>query len=145
MPVLSDLDHAHCERLLRGGTFGRIVVVTPHGAEIVPVNYAVDADTIVVRTASDGLLARHGDGAELVFEIDFVDHERWQGWSVVARGTGAVVHDLPNAGSGGPRIRPWPDGDHGSELRLTWTGLSGRQVGWAVPDAADARTHRTAP
>lgn len=129
MPVMSELDHAACERLLRHERFGRVVVVTPHGAEIVPVNYTVDGDAVVVRTATHGLLARHCHGAPLVFEIDCVDHDRWQGWSVVARGTGEVVHDPPTVGAGRPRVRPWPDGERSSELRLTWSELSGRQVG----------------
>jgi len=136
MPLLSELDRVHCERLLRGETFGRIVVVTPHGAEIMPVNYVVDAGAIVVRTAADGLLARYGEGAELVFEVDFVDRDRWQGWSVVARGTGALVHDPPDATR--PRVRPWPDGEHSCQLRLTWTELSGRQVGRIGDDMAEA-------
>ena len=139
MPVMSELDRTACERLLRRETFGRVVVVTPGGAEIVPVNYVVDADAIVIRTATDGLLASHGRGAPLVFEIDFVDRDRWQGWSVVARGTGEVVDDAPPTAPGHPRVRPWPDGDHGSELRLAWTELSGRQVGRQVSGVGSAR------
>jgi len=133
MPVMSELDHAACDLLLRRETFGRVVMITPHGAEIVPVNYAVAGDAVVIRTSTDGLLARHGHHAPLVFEIDWVDHDRWQGWSVVARGQGEIVH-LPETPEPGrwPRVRPWPDGERGSELWLAWTELSGRQVGRAA-------------
>ena len=131
MPVMSELDRSACERLLRRETFGRVVLVTPHGAEIVPVNYTVDDDVIVVRTASHGLLGRHAHGAPLVFEIDAVDHDRWQGWSVVARGRGEVVRDPEVGDPGRPRVRPWPDGERAVEVRLAWTELSGRQVGRA--------------
>jgi len=139
MPVMSELDRVACERLLRRETFGRVVVVTPDGAEIVPVNYAVDDDAIVVRTASGGLLARHGHHEPVVFEIDFVDRDRWQGWSVVARGIGEVVADAPPPAPGHARVRPWPDGDHASELRLAWTELSGRQVGPRLDDSGSGR------
>ena len=33
MPALRDLDRAECERLLRGSTFGRVVLVTPEGPD----------------------------------------------------------------------------------------------------------------
>ena len=97
MPALRDLDRAECERLLRGSNFGRVVLVTPERPEIVPVNYVVHAGAIVIRTSPTGILARHAEGAELVFEVDRVDDEYWSGWSVVARGPGQVVTDPPAA------------------------------------------------
>jgi hypothetical protein len=137
MPVMRELEPAVCERLLRRATVGRVVVSTPRGPEIVPVNYAVDQDTIVIRTTPGGLLARYGDGAVVVFEIDALDHERWHGWSVVARGGGVVVHPPNNAAGRRTRVRPWAHGDRTSELRVTWSELTGRQVGagWDVEAA----------
>jgi len=129
MPALRDLDPAECERLLRGSNFGRLVLVTPERPEIVPVNYVVHAGAIVVRTSPTGILARHADGAELLFEVDRVDDEYWSGWSVVARGPGQVVTDPPTGFGDRPRVRPWADGDRGCEIRLHWTTLSGRQIG----------------
>ena len=67
MPVLRELDRAECERLLRRGTFGRVVLVTHHGPDVVPVNYTVVGDAVVVRTAPDGTLARHGHGRPIAF------------------------------------------------------------------------------
>ena len=111
-----------CERLLRRGTFGRVVLSTPHGNEIVPVNYAVHESTVVVHTSPDGLLARHADGAELLFEVDLVDEERWNGWSVVARGRGRISHDFRAV----PPVRPWAAGERSCELQLRWDVLTGR-------------------
>ena len=131
MPALIELTSDACEHLLRRGTFGRIALSTPRGYDIVPVNYALDEATVVVHTSPDGILARYADGAELLFEVDLVDHERWHGWSVVARGRGRIV-SLGAALQAVPhRVRPWPDGDRSCELRLTWDELSGRQVGAA--------------
>lgn len=129
MPALRDLDTAACERLLQRGSFGRLGLVTPTGPEIVPVNYAVDDGTIVIRTSPEGIIACHGHLAELVFEVDFIDDEYWSGWSVVAHGRGAVVRDPQPGAPGRPRVVPWADGERTCELRLTWTELSGRQVG----------------
>jgi uncharacterized protein len=127
MPAISVLSPDECERLLLRGTFGRVVLVTPRGPDIFPVNYAVHGDDIIVRISPDGQLARHGDGAALAFEVDLVDEERWHGWSVVARGRGQVVAE-PRADAG-RSARPWADGDRHSELRLTWVELTGRKVG----------------
>ena len=73
MPEIHELDLPTCARLIRRGAFGRFAFVSPRGPEIVPVNYAVHGDAVVVRTAPDSALARHGAGAELIFEVDAVD------------------------------------------------------------------------
>jgi hypothetical protein len=126
MPVLRDLAPSQCERLLRRGTFGRVALTTPDGPEIVPVNYAVRDDAVVVRTTPDGLLARLADGRRIAFEVDLVDESRWHGWSVVAHGVGEIATDVTGR-PGGPRA--WADGERSCELRLAWTRLSGRRVG----------------
>ena len=144
MPALRDLDRAECERLLRGSNFGRVVLVTPERPEIVPVNYVVRAGSIVIRTSPTGILARHAEGAELLFEVDRVDDEYWSGWSVVARGPGHVVTDPPTGIGELPRVRPWADGDRSAELHLQWTELTGRQVGVAWDAAGALFSRRTA-
>ena len=130
VPVLRELDRDECERLLRRGTFGRVVLVSPRGPEIV-----VGA-VVVVRTTPDGTLVRYGADRAIAFEVDVVDDAQWQGWSVVARGVGVLVTDPP-AGLDRAWLRPWADGDRAVELHLPWTELTGRQVG-AAWDGADA-------
>lgn len=129
MPALIKLSFDECERLLRRGTFGRIVLSTPHGNNIVPVNYAVHGDAVVVSTSPEGMLARYADGADLLFEVDLVNDERWNGWSVVARGRGRVGYD--GANDRPAPVRPWADGDRSCEVRLAWDKLTGRRVGVA--------------
>ena len=143
VPVLRELDRAECERLLRRGTFGRVVLVTHRGPDVVPVNYTVVGDAVVVRTAPDGTLARHGHGRPIAFEADFADDDQWQGWSVIARGVGELVTDPPT-GLGRARVRPWADGDRSAELHLQWTELTGRQVGVAWDAAGALFSRRTA-
>ncbi|HEX5087633.1 MAG TPA: pyridoxamine 5'-phosphate oxidase family protein [Nocardioides sp.] len=128
MPLLRELDTAQCERLLRRAVFGRVVLMTPDGPEAVPVNYIVRDDTVVVRTGPEGLVARYADGQRIAFQVDLVDETYWQGWSVVARGLGEVVHAVPEV-PGRPAPRPWAAGDRSTELRLAWTELTGRCVG----------------
>jgi hypothetical protein len=135
MTSLVTLSDSECERLLRAGVFGRMVLSTPSQTEILPVNYAVMGDAILVRTAHGSLLDRYAHGAQLLFEVDQVDHERWQGWSVVARGRGERIDEdcLTGAERGSPGPPPWVSrGD--VWIRLRWDGVSGRKLG----DAWDA-------
>jgi nitroimidazol reductase NimA-like FMN-containing flavoprotein (pyridoxamine 5'-phosphate oxidase superfamily) len=129
MPALRELSPSQCERLLRRGAFGRVVMATSDGPEIVPVNYAISADTVVIRTSPTGLLARHADGRSIAFEVDLVDESRWIGWSVVAHGTGQILPDPDDRSPDRVRARTWADGDRSCELRLAWTRLTGRRVG----------------
>jgi len=127
MPALIELTVDECERLLRRGTFGRVVLSTPRGNEILPVNYTVHESVVVIHTSPDGILARYAHGAELLFEVDLVDEERWNGWSVVARGRGRISLDFRAV----PPVHPWAAGDRSCELQLSWEELSGRRVGAA--------------
>jgi hypothetical protein len=131
MSYLETLHPHECERLLRAGVFGRIVLSTPMKTEIIPVNYAGMADAVLVRTASGSLLDRYAAGAELVFEIDQVDHERWHGWSVVARGLGERLEEveLTDGERGSPGPPPWLTRDRDVWIRLRWDELTGRKLG----------------
>lgn len=128
MPALHELDPVQCERLLRRGTFGRVGLSTPHGPVILPVNYAVHDDAVVIRTTADGVLARYGHENQIVFEVDAIEEERWRGWSVLAHGRGRLVVD-PSRRPPGEVARPWAGGERTAELRLVWTELTGRRVG----------------
>lgn len=128
MPDLLELDPDLCERLLRRGTFGRVGLWAPPGPLILPVNYAVHDDAVVVRTSPDGTLARYGHDRQIVFEVDGVEEERWRGWSVLAHGRGELVTD-PSPRPSGERAHPWAGGGRTAELRLAWTELTGRRVG----------------
>jgi len=126
-----DLDRDECVRLLRAGVAGRVAVCTPNGPHIIPVNYAVVDDTIVLRTAPYSLLGTYGRDTTLAFEVDQLDYERQRGWSVVARGRGENVSDLEELDHIREvwEPRPWAGGTRSLYLRLRWTELSGRQVG----------------
>jgi hypothetical protein len=129
MPEIHDLDLPTCERLIRRGAFGRFAFVSPRGPEIFPVNYVVHGRAVVVRTGPDSALARHGAGAELAFEMDAVDHEYWNGFSIIARGVGEIVAAPPVPEAGAPPPRPWAAGDRSTVVRMAWTEISGRAVG----------------
>ena len=62
-PRMHLLDRDECLRLLAGDEIGRLAFVSRSGAMVVPVNYALYADTIVsVRTQAPSSMTAHGPG-----------------------------------------------------------------------------------
>ena len=126
-----ELSRPQCEALLRSGVVGRVAVNSPDGPHIIPVNYSVVDDAIVIRTSPYGLLGTHGQDALIAFEVDQFDYENQRGWSVLARGRSEAVQS-------GPELdhiqdvwepRPWAGGRRPVFLRLAWHELTGRQLG----------------
>lgn len=140
-----DLTREECERLLRAGIAGRLAICTPTGPHIVPVNYSVVDDAIIVRTSPYSVLGTYGRDSMLAFEVDQFDHERQRGWSVVARGRAdAVVRpaELEHIRETW-EPRPWAAGARSLYLRLRWTELSGRRIGAAWDPQAGLPVRRT--
>jgi nitroimidazol reductase NimA-like FMN-containing flavoprotein (pyridoxamine 5'-phosphate oxidase superfamily) len=86
---------AECRELLTRHHFGRfgfmdVVGVLP---SIVPVNYLLDNDKIVIRTDAGSKLAAALRGAPVAFEVDGVDENHQVGWSVVVRGRAEEITD----------------------------------------------------
>ena len=128
MPEVHEIDLPTCERLLRRGAFGRFALTT-HAARRSSRSTTSSGTTPSSCAPTRRALARHAAGAPLVFEVDAVDPEYWNGFSVIARGVGELVEDPPKPGSGTPTARPWAGGDRSCEVRLRWTELTGRRVG----------------
>jgi uncharacterized protein len=145
MPESRDIDPRECERLLRAGVVGRVGVATPDGPHIIPANYAVFEDTIVVRTSSYSVLGSYGPNAMLAFEVDHIDHERHVGWSVLARGRAWAEQDPDEIA----RIReswpprPWASGHRNVYLRIRWSALTGRALGADWSHRNEMPVHRT--
>ena len=119
-----------CLDLLDGGVVGRVALSTPLGPRIVPVNYAMYDGAIVFRTTPYSELGTHGPRSEAAFEVDHLDYEHHQGWSVVALGrleelAPEEVDDLRKVWE----PRPWAAGHRNLFLKLVWRELSGRRIG----------------
>jgi uncharacterized protein len=140
-----ELKRSECQALLRAGVFGRIAFSTEDGPVAMPVNYSVSDTAVNVRTAMDSLLARYAVGVRVAFEIDHVDYAHHRGWSVMVRGTMAVVDDPAEVA----RIRsvweprPWASGDRSLLLKLPWTELTGRRLGSGWNPLSELPVHRT--
>jgi uncharacterized protein len=126
-----ELSPRECRELMRERVVGRIAICTASGPEIFPINYVVDGDSIVFRTAPYSTLGTYSWDAEIAFEVDHADVEHKTGWSVLAVGHAELIDDPNEVAalrlSGGPE--PWAEGPRRLYIRLKWTRLTGRRIG----------------
>lgn len=128
------MDREECLRLLRIDDLGRLAIIQGGAPSIFPVNYAMDGESIVFRTAP-GTKLMHGSGSLAAFEIDFVSPEDREGWSVVATGRLEEVGDLDADLSERVRhlgVRPLASGVKDHWMRLVPGLISGRRVGTRI-------------
>jgi hypothetical protein len=136
--TLNPLTQDECWDLLGDDVVGRIGFDVGHGIRIHPVNYEVEDRTILVRTAHGTELGTcaelFGGGAIVGLQVDALDRERRQGWSVLVNGRVSVllpgeVQRLRDERGEAREGLPWVDGDRALWLRLTPVEITGRSLG----------------
>lgn len=85
------MDRSECLGLLRSTDVGRVAVVDAGHPVIFPVNYAMDDERIVFRTAEGTKLDATVKGGPVSFEIDDTDRHTRSAWSVIVTGWARVV------------------------------------------------------
>jgi uncharacterized protein len=128
---LRALTAEECRALLGLATVGRVAFVADDYPVVLPVNYRVVSDDagvmVLVRT-------RPGDSIDraplrVAFEIDGIDHEHHQGWSVLVRGR---LHHIDEDAA--VRIAslfkgdPWPHEHRTSWLVISAEAVTGRKL-----------------
>ncbi|SHM90407.1 pyridoxamine 5'-phosphate oxidase family protein [Cryptosporangium aurantiacum] len=91
--TLAALDRDECLELLASVPVGQVVFSFRALPEILPVNFRVDGESVVMRVASGSALARVADGTVLAFHADRVDESERSGWSVTVVGRVSEVTD----------------------------------------------------
>ena len=129
-----ELDPDECRNRLesQSGGVGRLAIMTPTGPMIYPVNFAVDGNAVVFRTSRHSLLGSCTWGVDVAFEVDHVDLDARQGWSVVIKGCAHIVdnpEDEDRLRSLGREPTPWADGLRRMYIRIPYREISGRVVG----------------
>jgi nitroimidazol reductase NimA-like FMN-containing flavoprotein (pyridoxamine 5'-phosphate oxidase superfamily) len=134
-PVLEKLDEAECLRLIAPGGIGRIAFIGRYGLTVLPVNYKLYDGAIVFRTAQDsptGEDLRTGIAHaefQVAFEIDQINPETRDGWSVLIHGPAHhMSSDDERADVVASGVAPWPRGVHEHAIRITPTSITGRRL-----------------
>ena len=75
-----------CQELLESQSIGRVAWQAADGPQILQVTYAYHDGTIIFRTSPYGVLSELVRPTDVALEIDELDQESRQGWSVVVQG-----------------------------------------------------------
>lgn len=144
MPEPIDLTDDECRELLRSGVVGRVALCTADGPHVVPVNYSVVDDFVVLRTSPYSILGISARNAVLAFEVDHMDHERRHSWSVVVRGRCEWLDDTDTIDQVDAvwLPRPWASGSRPLVLRIPLTEVSGRKLGLHWRPLDELTVHR---
>ena len=127
--AITKLMPAECRRLIAPGGVGRIAFGTISGPIVVPVNFAVLADSIVIRTAEGTVIDGHA-GEQVALEVDHIDEALCQGWSVLVRGPAhRVAHpaELRRLQEDAV-VWPWAGGEREVYVRIVPREVSGRRI-----------------
>lgn len=129
-PRLRELSPQECWSLIATGGVGRIATTTDDGPVILPVNFIVDNETVVFRTTAYGLIGRIGPASEIAFEVDRLDEEMREGWSVLLVGAMERVEDPDEAAAalGSANLEPWVGGVRNLVVRVRPRRVTGRRV-----------------
>jgi len=128
-PVVTRLLPTECRRLIAPGGIGRIGFGTASGPVVLPVNFAVVADTIIIRTSEGSMIEGHATD-QVAFEVDHLDEALGQGWSVLVRGPAhrvahqAELHHVRRDTT----LWPWPGGDRDVYVRIIPDRITGRRI-----------------
>ena len=143
---MEELPAATCWELVRTRRVGRLAVNVDGRARIFPINFVVDGQTIVYRTAAGTKLSATRR-ADVEFEVDHYDASTGRAWSVIVAGRATEVtrsddwehvHDL--------LLFPWHLAPKPFFVRIVPEAVTGRRFRavYADPEEHDAGPVATA-
>ena len=128
-PSLEELSEDQCWSFLARKRVGRLAVSIENRPDIFPVNYRIDDETIIVRTAPGLKLAAATLGRGIAFEVDSLDELNHTGWSVVIHGTASELQQLDELlAAERLLIEPWARGIKNRYLRIAPQRVTGRRI-----------------
>ena len=124
-----ELDRAESLELLAAKKVGRIGFLADDGPVVLPMNYVLAGDHIIVRTVAFGVVARSAIDQKVAFEVDDVDEFLEAGWSVLVTGAGTLLTDdqLQRLKSGASPD-PWAEGPRTLFFSIACDQVSGRRL-----------------
>jgi uncharacterized protein len=109
-----------CYEFLGTQEIGRLGVIVEHYPLVLPVNYALDGTTLVIRT-HEGTIRRAAEDANVTFEVDDIGRRTGSGWSVLVRGQAEEVGERHReelvARTEATGVEPWAPGEKGHWMR----------------------------
>ncbi|WP_170297315.1 pyridoxamine 5'-phosphate oxidase family protein [Georgenia thermotolerans] len=123
------LGREECLRLLAAVPVGWLAYCDGGDPEVVPVNFVLDGDEVVVRSGYGGKLAAAARGAVMALAVSELDTSARTGWSVVVRGPARLVEDTdPDAGAWLAAPSPWAPGEKEFAVVVRAAEVTGRRL-----------------
>ncbi len=123
------LDESDCWHLLPLARVGRLAWTDPDGRiMVVPVNFGVDAHSVVIRTGDTSLLDAARAGKRCGFQAEDLEPGLRSGWTVLVDGLLTVADDEATAERLGLLVDPWLRKPRPNVLVLTATEVTGRAL-----------------
>jgi uncharacterized protein len=124
-----------CFLLLGSVPVGRIGFLTGGEVVILPVNFLVDGQDVVFRTAVGSKLSSIDVGRYVGFEADFYDAAAGTGWSIVVNGLAEVIDSEEEAARLDTLgLSSWGVGASGRVwVRIRPSSITGRRIAAASP------------
>ena len=122
--VVTQLSEDECWQMLREEELGRLAFRMVDEVHIAPVNFAVDHDTLLFRTAGGEKLLAVAMGSEVAFEVD-----RWtedSARSVVVRGSARILPEDEEHRAENLPLRPWVGSPKYNVVEITPRVVTGR-------------------
>ncbi|KWX59445.1 pyridoxamine 5'-phosphate oxidase family protein [Mycobacterium sp. NAZ190054] len=123
---VTELTETESWQLLGSVSLGRLVTTVNGWTEIFPVNFVVQDNTLLFRTAEGTKLLTSALNEYVVFEAD--DHNVVEGWSVIVRGKArllATSTELADARRAG--LYPWIATQKERFVRISPQAVTGRR------------------
>jgi nitroimidazol reductase NimA-like FMN-containing flavoprotein (pyridoxamine 5'-phosphate oxidase superfamily) len=140
---LEIIDRSECLRLLKTVPIGRIGLSVDALPVVLPVNFVLRNEEIIIRTAPGTKLSAAVANAVVAFEADQFDSISHTGWSVLVQGTSRVLRDPAEIEAARQLpLRPWANEATDWFIALTTDVVNGRRVrSWSRPAAHTAFVH----
>lgn len=131
---LEVIDRVECLQLLDGQGVGRIAGTVEGHPVILPINYVVFGDAVLLRARRGGVVDRITGDMVVAFEIDGTDSIYHEGWSVLVVGRSAHVTEPAELDRlKGLRLLPWAGEGRDLFIRIFLDSVTGRRIHHSEP------------
>jgi uncharacterized protein len=120
-----------CWEMLRANEFGRLAFHLAGEVHLTPINYAVDGETLLFRTAEGSKLLGIEMNGDVAFEIDEFDEHHAR--SVIIRGIARHLDEAEEHRAENVPLRPWLADPKYDVVEIRPTEISGREFELARP------------
>jgi nitroimidazol reductase NimA-like FMN-containing flavoprotein (pyridoxamine 5'-phosphate oxidase superfamily) len=127
---LEVIERPECLALLARRTIGRVGLVVDGRPEVLPVNFVMDGDSVLFRTAEGSPLTQAASTL-VAFEVDDIDESTSTGWSVLVHGFAEDIGDTIDGTS--ERLRrldlpTWAPGARERWFHVVPDSITGRRI-----------------